>query len=52
VSVLFELEGEPVAVRQGNVVGLAFHPELTLDDRIHRYFLELVRKAGVERKVA
>jgi len=52
VSVLFDLEGEPVAVRQENVVGLAFHPELTLDDRIHRYFLELVRKAGVKRKVA
>lgn len=46
VSVLFDLEGEPVGVQQGNCVGLAFHPELTLDDRIHRYFLELVRAAG------
>ncbi len=45
VSVLFDLKGEPVAVQQGNRVGLAFHPELTFDDRIHRYFLELVRAA-------
>lgn len=50
VSVLFDLEGEPVAVRQENLVGLAFHPELTLDDRIHRYFLDLVRAAGTGRK--
>lgn len=45
VSVLFDLEGEPVAVRQGSCMGLAFHPELTYDDRIHMYFLELVRTA-------
>lgn len=52
VSVLFDLEGEPVAVRQENLVGLAFHPELTLDDRIHRYFLDLVHAVGAERKIA
>ncbi len=31
-----------VAVRQGNLVALAFHPELSDDTRLHRYFLETV----------
>ena len=31
-----------VAVQQGRVLGTAFHPELTNDDRFHRYFLALV----------
>ena len=31
-----------VAVQQGQVLGTAFHPELTNDDRFHRYFLALV----------
>lgn len=30
------LEGEPVLVRQSNVWGATFHPELTGDDRLHR----------------
>ena len=34
--------GEPVAVRQGRLLGLTFHPELTADLRIHRAFLDLV----------
>jgi len=33
----------PVAVSQGNVTALSFHPELTPDDRIHRWFTELCR---------
>jgi len=32
-------DGEPVAVRAGRGVGLAFHPELTPDRRFHRWFL-------------
>jgi 5'-phosphate synthase pdxT subunit len=35
VEVLAEWEGRPVAVRQGPVLGTAFHPELTGDSRIH-----------------
>jgi 5'-phosphate synthase pdxT subunit len=31
-----------VAVRQGRLLGTAFHPELTHDDRFHHYFLALV----------
>lgn len=35
VTVLASHDGRPVAVRQGPVVGTAFHPELTADSRIH-----------------
>jgi pyridoxal 5'-phosphate synthase pdxT subunit len=33
--------GQPVAVRQGNRLALAFHPELTPDRRWHQFFLSL-----------
>lgn len=36
-------DGEPVAVRQGRLLGLTFHPELTADLRLHRAFLDLAR---------
>lgn len=35
VEALAEWDGRPVAVRQGSIVGTAFHPELTEDSRIH-----------------
>ncbi|WP_226022279.1 pyridoxal 5'-phosphate synthase glutaminase subunit PdxT [Halomicrobium salinisoli] len=35
VEVLAEWDGQPVAVRDGPVVGTSFHPELTEDSRIH-----------------
>ncbi|GAB7012140.1 pyridoxal 5'-phosphate synthase glutaminase subunit PdxT [Halolamina salina] len=35
VEVLARWDGDPVAVRQGPVVGTSFHPELTADSRIH-----------------
>jgi 5'-phosphate synthase pdxT subunit len=42
VQVLAKLDdGTIVAVRQGNLLATAFHPELTDDDRFHRYFLSL-----------
>jgi 5'-phosphate synthase pdxT subunit len=31
-----------VFVREKNVIGTSFHPELTGDDRVHRYFLSLL----------
>jgi 5'-phosphate synthase pdxT subunit len=41
-EVLARLENETVvAVRQGNLLATAFHPELTDDDRFHRYFLDV-----------
>ncbi|RLM90317.1 pyridoxal 5'-phosphate synthase glutaminase subunit PdxT [Halobellus sp. Atlit-38R] len=47
VEVLAEWEGRPVAVRDGPVVGTAFHPELTNDSRIHdlAFFEELAVEA-------
>jgi 5'-phosphate synthase pdxT subunit len=41
--------GRIVAVRQGNLLATAFHPELTGDLRVHRYFVELVRRAEDDR---
>ena len=41
-QVLASHEGRPVAVRQGRVMALAFHPELSGDLRLHREFLRLV----------
>jgi 5'-phosphate synthase pdxT subunit len=43
VEVLAEVEGAPVAVRQGKHLGLCFHPELSGDMRLHRMFLEGLR---------
>lgn len=40
VQVLAEVDGHPVMVRQGNVLGTSFHPELTEDDRIHLMLVE------------
>ncbi len=40
VRVLGRAEGVPVLVEQGNLLAATFHPELTEDETIHRYFLE------------
>jgi pyridoxal 5'-phosphate synthase pdxT subunit len=47
VEVLGAVDGHPIAVRQGNLLAIAFHPELTGDDRVHRAFVEAVRAAAV-----
>jgi 5'-phosphate synthase pdxT subunit len=45
VEVLARLpDGTPVAARQGRLLATAFHPELTPDDRFHRYFLHEVAR--------
>ena len=43
VEVLCLLNDKPVAVRQGKLLACAFHPELTDDLRLHRYFLDIVK---------
>jgi pyridoxal 5'-phosphate synthase pdxT subunit len=46
VEVLGRLsDGKIVAVRQGNLVATAFHPELTGDPRLHEWFADLVESA-------
>jgi pyridoxal 5'-phosphate synthase pdxT subunit len=42
VRVLAAVDGHPVAVRQGNVVAISFHPELTGERRLHELLLLLV----------
>jgi len=42
VEVLAEVEGHPVAARQGTMLAVSFHTELGDDDRLHRWFLALV----------
>jgi 5'-phosphate synthase pdxT subunit len=37
--------GRVVAVRQGQVLATAFHPELTGDTRVHRLFVDMVKEA-------
>lgn len=43
VATLAERAGHGVMVRQGNVLGTSFHPELGGDLRAHQYFLEMLR---------
>lgn len=50
VEVLARVESGPaagrvVAVRQGPLLATSFHPEVTDDHRVHRYFVDLVRRA-------
>jgi 5'-phosphate synthase pdxT subunit len=46
VEVLAEVDGRPVAVRQGDVLAVAFHPELTDDARLHAWLVERIRAAA------
>ena len=41
VEILAEVDGRIVAVRYGNQLGVAFHPELDEDNRIHEMFLQM-----------
>jgi pyridoxal 5'-phosphate synthase pdxT subunit len=46
VETLAERDGHGVMVREKNVLGTSFHPELTGDDRVHAYFLGMVEPAA------
>jgi len=54
VEVLAERGGRAVMVRQENMLGTSFHPELSGDRRVHEYFMRMVRDAlvGKRRKIA
>ena len=51
VEVLSRFNGHPVAIRQGHLLATSFHPELTGDNRIHRFFVDQLckesSKAGI-----
>jgi 5'-phosphate synthase pdxT subunit len=46
VQVLAEVDGHPVAARQGNLLAVAFHPELTGETAVHEAFLDQIRAAA------
>jgi 5'-phosphate synthase pdxT subunit len=57
VELLAQRNGYGVMVRQENILGTSFHPELAQDQRVHAYFLQMVRETqekhvGKERSVA
>jgi pyridoxal 5'-phosphate synthase pdxT subunit len=45
VEVLSSYDGHPVAIREGNVLACAFHPELTDDPRFHAIFMAMATAA-------
>ena len=48
VQVLASVDTHPVAVRSETALATSFHPELTGDNRIHRYFIEQVARPVLE----
>ncbi|MBT8207284.1 MAG: pyridoxal 5'-phosphate synthase glutaminase subunit PdxT, partial [Acidimicrobiia bacterium] len=50
VETLAKLSGEPVLLRQGNILAGTFHPELTGDSRLHRLFVDLIEESEVSRR--
>jgi pyridoxal 5'-phosphate synthase pdxT subunit len=49
VEVLAEVEGKVVAVRQGNLLATAFHPELSGEVRLHRWLVDLIAERSDNR---
>jgi 5'-phosphate synthase pdxT subunit len=49
VEVLSRVDSHPVAVRSGHLLATSFHPELTADHRIHRYFIDEVAKPALQK---
>ncbi len=43
VEILSKFNERIVAIKKGNVIGTSFHPELTKDTSLHKYFLNLVQ---------
>ncbi len=44
-KIISSFDNKPVLVRQGNLLMSTFHPELTDDIRIHKYFIDMVKKS-------
>ena len=47
VQVLASIDSHPVAVRSKTALATSFHPEITRDNRIHRYFIEQVARPAL-----
>ncbi|HKX20337.1 MAG TPA: pyridoxal 5'-phosphate synthase glutaminase subunit PdxT [Nitrososphaeraceae archaeon] len=42
VQILSKFDGKIIAVKQNNIIGTSFHPELSNDYRLHRFFIDLI----------
>ena len=40
-----EKNGSPVAIKQNHMLATSFHPELTSDNRVHKFFLEMIKES-------
>ena len=49
VQVLASIDSHPVAVRSKTALATSFHPEITGDNRIHRYFIEQVARPALQK---
>ena len=45
IEILSKFNEQIIAVKKGNVIGTAFHPELTTDISLHKYFVNLVNSS-------
>jgi len=52
VEVLASVDEHPVAIRQGNVLALSFHPELTGERRLHELLLSMVADGAAQEREA
>lgn len=49
VTILGKLYNNPVIARQGNVLVSTFHPELTENKKLHKYFLKMIKGVYLEK---
>jgi 5'-phosphate synthase pdxT subunit len=49
VQVLASIDNHPVAVRSKTALATSFHPEITGDHRVHRYFIEQVARPALQK---
>ena len=45
VEILSKFNEKIVAIKKGNIIGTTFHPELTTDISLHKYFVNLVKES-------
>jgi len=50
VEVLSKFNEKIVAVKQGNIIATAFHPELTTDISLHKYFVKIIQQSFEKNK--
>jgi 5'-phosphate synthase pdxT subunit len=46
VSIMASLNGYPVMVRKDDILATTFHPELSSDSRVHKYFIKMAKRVG------